>query len=137
MFEITLYRSGMCWCFDDEVRGIYHEPFVAGASELITKHLERKNILRDGVKIIFSTTPLDDYDVHLRVVEKHNPLEIYTKFTDDQLNTHIGNVGIDVATSKPTSATYIDQEGDICWLCPAQLKFFGEVADEIFARFEE
>ena len=52
------------------------------------------------------------------------------------LMTHISNtVSLRYDKSKkPTSAYYTDQEGDKLWLCPAQIKFFGAVADTIYAK---
>jgi hypothetical protein len=107
LFEISLYRIGKTWFFDDKDREIIREPFVAGASEIIQKYLNKKGLgrRRKNISIIFSTTWIPNWDIHLVCTEKCGK----------------------------TSAYYKDQEEDVCWLCPAQIKFFGQIADEIYA----
>jgi hypothetical protein len=142
LFKILIYRQGKTWMFDDKERNIQAEPFVCGASELIQKHLRKKGLGRrkKNVSITFSTQEIGEADIVLTVTEKCYPMKI-GKMQDlfgGHLMTHISNtvsLGYD-KTKNPTSAYYIDQEGDQCWLCPAQLKFFGQVADTIYARID-
>jgi len=39
-----LYKIGEIWYYDDESKGVYREPFVCGASELLDKVLEADGI---------------------------------------------------------------------------------------------
>lgn len=125
LFFINAYRRGKTWLFDDVARGIVAEPFVCGASELIQKYLDRKGMKRrrKNVPLVFSTQPFPDADVVLTCTEKLHSCEY---------SYEEGNFPSIVKT--PISAWYIDQEGYKCWLCPAQLKFFGKVADTIYAK---
>lgn len=139
-FYISAYRQGKTWMFDDEQRQIVAEPFVSGASELIQKYLSRKGLgrKRKNVSLVFSLQPFAEADVVLTCTEKCYPMKIgkMAELFRGHLMTHISNtvsLGYD-KSKKPTSAYYIDQEGDACWLCPAQIKFFGAVADTIYAK---
>lgn len=136
MFFISAYRQGKTWLFDDEARGILREPFVMGASELIQKYLNKKGIKkRKNVPLVFSNQEFPNAEVILTCTEKCYPTRLvgYTKKL-------VAGRMVDVSVREPdttasaTSAWYTDQEGDKCWLCPAQIKFFGEVADKIYAK---
>lgn len=140
MFKIKIYRQKNVWFFDDEIRKIAKEPFVMGASELIQKHLNRKGLgrKRKNILITFSTEFIPNSDIVLTCTEKCYPMKM-GKMSDifgGHLLTHLSNtVGLDYDKSKkPTSAWYVDQEDQKCWLCPAQLKFFGQVADLIYVK---
>lgn len=132
IFLINAYRQGKTWMFDDKQRGIKGEPFVAGASELIQKFLDKKGIkARKNVPLIFSLEPFPDSETILYCTDKCFPLKqngtvkiknkVFPKWEED-------------LTAEPNSAYYISNEGDVCWLCPAQIKFFGGVADTIYAK---
>lgn len=147
MFEIEIYRDKYGWSFDDSSRGIKSEPFVLGASELITKYLKRKGMgkRKKGIKVEFSTTPLPEFDFVLSVTEKCYPWKLKdtkqvfgTSYKNHKKNKwNKGKFQWIEDTIKPyTSAWYVDQEGHKCWLCPCQLKFFGQVADEIYAKIK-
>lgn len=139
MFQINLYRQASVWMFDDTTRSIKAEPFVCGASEMIQKYLDRKGDGRiKDVLIEFSLEPLNNADIILTYIKKHKPLKLVQLQDNfgEFMSNHLSNVSyIEDDNAKPTSADYTDQEGDVCWLCPAQLKFFGKVADTIYARF--
>ena len=145
MFSIDLYREEGTWLFDDESRNIKAEPFVMGASEVIQRYLDRKGLgsLDKGVEIEFSLEPIDNPDIVLNCTKKCFPLklaETKAKF-GKHTATHLNNISSlfkyeEDTSAEPTSAYYVDQEGDECWLCPAQLKFFDVVADTIYARFK-
>lgn len=145
MFSINLYREDTTWLFDDESRLIKAEPFVMGASEVIQKYLNRKGLgsLDKGVTVEFSLEPIDNPDLVLTCTKKCFPLKLAeTKARFGKHATaHLSNISSlfkyeEDTNAEPTSAWYVDQEGDECWLCPAQLKFFGSVADTIYARFK-
>ncbi len=141
MFTIKIYRRGKTWLFDDTARQIKAEPFVCGASELIQKYLDKKGLSRrrKNIPVVFSTQPFADAECVLTCTEKCYPIkwEKLSNIFGKHLTNHFSNVvRLDYDKSKkPTSAHYIDQEGQKCWLCPAQLKFFGQVADTIYAKF--
>lgn len=136
VFFINAYRLGKTWMFDDEQRDIKGEPFVSGASELIQKYLDRKGITSTkDVPLIFSTGQIPDADVTLYVTEKNYPQVM----VDSEIRRVKGKdiifpIYAEDPSQAPTSAWYVDQEGDECWLCPAQIKFFGAVADTIYAK---
>lgn len=136
MFFISAYRQGNTWLFDDESRGILREPFVMGASELIQKYLDKKGIKkRKNVPLVFSTEEFPGAEVVLTCTEKCYPTK-FIGYTQKRVADKVVDVSLREpdTTIEPTSAWYTDQEGHTCWLCPAQLKFFGEVADTIYAK---
>lgn len=126
MFVINAYRQGKTWMFDDKQRGLVAEPFVLGASELIQKYLDRKGMKRrrKNVQLLFALQPFPEAEVTLTCTEKCYPMKLGKKL----------NWVRDDKSQLPISAYYKDQEGQQIWLCPAQLKFFGTVADTIYAK---
>ena len=135
MFFINAYRQGKTWCFDDKLRGLVAEPFVLGASELIQKYLDRKSITdTENVPLVFSLQPFPQHDVVLNCYEKNYPTKWFNKIAVENYSTEIKSYVDEMTEEKATSGWYIDQEGDKCWLCPAQIKFFGQVADIIYAK---
>jgi hypothetical protein len=133
LFFINAYRRGKTWLFDDKQRGIVAEPFVCGASELIQKYLDRKGMKRKrkNVSLVFSLQPFPEADTILTCTEKCYPMKIGKMST--MFGDHFSCLGYD-RSKESTSAYYMDQEGHKCWLCPAQMKFFGQVADIIYAK---
>jgi hypothetical protein len=132
MFFISAYRQGNTWLFDDKQRGIVAEPFVCGASELIQKYLDKKGITAtQDVPLVFSLNHFPDAEVTLTCVEKLYPTKDMRGVNPLDYSATIQTY---VEDTTATSAWYIDQEGERCWLCPAQLKFFGQVADTIYAK---
>ena len=138
LFYINAYRQGKTWVFDDKQRGLVAEPFVLGASELIQKYLDRKGITAtQDVPLVFSTQPIPNEDITLIVTDKNYPYKVVG--SEKRIISELG-MTVDFPlykedkTAEPNSAWYIDQEGDECWLCPAQIKFFGQVADIIYAK---
>lgn len=135
LFFISAYRKGKIWMFDDKQRGIIAEPFVLGASELIQKYLDRKGIkATKDVPIIFSLQPFPEAEVILSCTDKCYPYKIIPGVYTIGKNGIKYPKMIEDTNAEPVSAYYIDQEGDQCWLCPAQIKFFGRVADVIYAK---
>ena len=53
--------------FDDERAGLKEEAFVCGASEMISRIVERKSLpnAAAGFALTFSDQPLTDFDVEL------------------------------------------------------------------------
>lgn len=111
------------------------EPFVSGASELIQKYLDRKGITAtQDVPLVFSTQPFPNADTTLFVTEKNYPYKVVGLEKREVLGKTVDFPLYKEDLTAPNSAWYIDQEGDECWLCPAQIKFFGQVADIIYAK---
>ncbi len=135
IFTIDVYKVGKTWYFDDESRNIQKEAFVLGASELITTLLGKKK--RKGT-ISFSTQPIPNHDIFLTCTEKCHPY-VKTGETKKVENpktkkSYYTPVYIEDKTQPATSAWYVDENGESCWLCPAQLAFFGSVAETIYAK---
>ena len=142
IFEIEIYKLGDTWFFDRKDLGIEREAFVAGASELIQHVLDSKGIAaKSGVNVQFSNIreEIEEPDIELHVIEKHGSWD-YSRFFDvagyGVFAHHVQNItSLRPLNSAPSSATYrCAKTGMECWLCPAQLKFFGEVADDIYAK---
>lgn len=130
---MSIYKIGKTWFFDDKDRNIFREAFVLGASELIQSMLDSKNIKkRKNIIVIFSTQRIPDYDILLTCTEKLYPLVI-----TDWKQSAIGKKPTYTVNENvlPTSAWYVDEQGNKCWLCPAQLAFFDAVADQIYIKF--
>lgn len=131
--------------FDEKRLGIQAEPFVMGASEMIQKYLNRKGMgkRRKNIPVTFSTAWIPEADAVLTVTKKCHPQKWFGKYGTETFRSNFGADHVQRSvplyeedTSAPaTSAYYQDQEGDECWLCPAQLKFFGQVAEIIHVRF--
>lgn len=138
LYTITAYKKQQLWCFDDSSRNIKEEPFVCGASELIDKLvLDKYGKKKRKVSFVFSETPIKDYDCLLTLTEAHYPYIPTGKYKTVYTKGKRTNIPVTVEdkTQNPISGTYISEEGDVCWLCPAQMKFFGKVANTIFVKF--
>jgi hypothetical protein len=108
MLKIYPYWSGECWMFDDAEKELKHEPFVLGASEMITACIEAFSLRRDGLVLEFSEFEIPDYMRKLvRTAEERG-----------------GN-------------WYIDEDGDECWLCPALFKYFEKAPETLYVRIGE
>lgn len=105
IYNIQAYKRGSTWLFDDEHRQIKGEPFVCGASELITQLVGKR---KRKASLNFSEHYIPDYIEKLTLTKAEGG-------------------------KKKTSGWYIaEKTGMKCWLCPAQLKFFGHVAKQIY-----
>lgn len=121
LYNIQAYKKGKTWLFDDESRQIKGEPFVLGASEFITKLAGKKRKL----SFTFSEDYIPEYDAALELSNACYPtVKKGKKYVEDK-------------SQEPTSGWYISEDGDRLWLCPAQLKFFGHVAETIFVKLNK
>jgi hypothetical protein len=149
LFRILIYKQGKTWMFDEERLGIKAEPFVLGASELIQKYLDRKGMKRrrKNIPITFSKGYIPGADIVLTCVLKCYPIsskfkELDTLADEGDINAlvtlHDISLQEDISdySKEAESAWYVDQEYQECWLCPAQLKFFGKVAETIYAKID-
>lgn len=135
LFYLTLYRQKETWLFDDKKRGIIAEPFVSGASECITKHKKRIGNKKRKPEIVFSLSEIPNADIILTCTQKLFPEKDMRNVEVKDYTSEIKSYWNEMTEEKATSAWYKDQDGDDLWLCPAQLKFFGKVADKIYAKF--
>ena len=138
LYTILAYKKEQVWCFDDASRNIKEEPFVCGASELIDKLvLNKYGKKKRKVRFVFSENPIKDHDCFLTLTEAHYPLKATGRFTTMLIKGKYVTRPIyaDDKKKAPVSGTYISEDGDICWLCPAQMKFFGRVANTIYVKF--
>jgi hypothetical protein len=111
--ELTLYPyliDRTCWVFDDERTGLREEAFVLGASEMITRVVQHKQLpdAERGFALTFSDEPLDTHDVEL-----------------DWLRSEWGGnwYAGDVAGERLEA-----------WLCPALFLYFQSAPTRIFVR---
>ena len=120
--QIQLYKNYNAWVFDDDLRGLYAEPFVQGATELINYHLRLKGLEKKENPVLqFSLEYIPNADVILTNTAKHG-----SKSWNPTTKTFTEIAG------EATSGDFVDQYGNQCWLCPAQVRFFGRVPDNIY-----
>ena len=105
------YKYEGMWVFDDERAGLDKEPFVEGADTLIDHMVFLKSLqnAEAGFRLMFSAGEFPRYDVKLDWVREGEGGNWY-RSEEHQM------------------------EG---WLCPALFKYFAEVPENIYARFED
>jgi hypothetical protein len=102
------YEPTCCWVFDDSLHGLVAEPFVRGASEVITAMVNHSNLLDparsrvEGFRLRFSSARFDGAQHVL----------FHVRAEDD------GHV-------------YRSSYGD-GWLCPALFKYFETAPPYLF-----
>ena len=142
ILHIRARRVGETWMFDDRERGLASEPFVAGASEVISdlvfqsihlkncERLSRKNVeqrARGGspvatevpgqpteVSLLFSAEPFPSALVKLNRVPGGEPGSFYVV--------------------EPLDVRPVGVRGRQCWLCPSTLKFFETFPETIYVE---
>ena len=152
---ILAYKIGNTWMFDDHHRGISGEPFVSGASEMFTFYVERvikeryPDMNPNFCTILFSLHQMPDYDILLSLYDYTLPLKRVTPLAETRGKSKVrqkyGNTYagprieyVEDEDATPTSGYFVTQAPDSleCWLCPAQLAYFGQVPDHVFIRLE-
>ena len=103
------------WVFDDQSTGLKEEAFIRGASKMISRITEAKQIpnAEDGFALTFSDQPFDGYDAvleWLRCEEAGIPASG---------NWYSGIVAGQVME---------------CWLCPALFLYFNSAPAHLFVR---
>jgi hypothetical protein len=107
------YKQDGLWVFDDAAAGLKEEPFVEGASEMISRLLASLDISSpdQGFSLIFGEEPRSEHDVVLR----------WTGADEVEGNWYEGVVAGDSMT---------------CWLCPALLCYFKTPPRQIYVTAE-
>ena len=104
------------WCFTDDSVGLKDEPFVAGIPELINAGIKQTDLnlrkCEKGFRIIFSKDEFPEYTIRLELLED------------------------DTITSGGWYKSIINGTGYTGWLCPALFKYFEDLPQEIYAKFE-
>ncbi len=114
MLTIYPYLLGGTWVFDDERAGLKEEAFVCGASEMITRVVEQKNLgnAAAGFSLTFSDQPPGDFDVELQWVRKGD---------------------MPILPGNWYRGVVAGQEME-CWLCPALELYFSAAPQRLFVR---
>lgn len=108
IFVISPYRHHGVWVFDDSLRGLEREPFVAGIDRIIDRLAESVPNAEKGFRLIFSPTKFPSHTIRL----------------EWRREEHGGNWYY---------SPQFDMEG---WLCPALFKYFDIAPRELYGRAE-
>ena len=102
------YLQDDLWVFDDRETGLKAEPFVEGASEMISALVTAKGIpnVERGFALTFASEPFDQYDVELN----------WVRADDVEGNWYAGDVAGELME---------------CWLCPALFCYFSTAPGRI------
>jgi hypothetical protein len=129
MSVMTLYPylyNDICWVFDDPQTGLKEEAFVLGASEMISRLLEAKEVpdAERGFTLSFSDQPFA-YDVKLTLLSP----EEAARATGQPISGHpaTGNWYSDIVAG----------ERMVAWLCLALYEYFAEAPKRIFVKAEK
>ena len=112
LFVINAYLDHEAWVFDDELRGLHKEPFVAGADtviDILSGRVFDDNV--DSCTLLFSDRPFPSHTYKMAHVSSDGYSgNWYTMLTDN------------------------DQPSMKFWLCPALLKFFDKAPNHIYVQ---
>jgi hypothetical protein len=106
LFVIFPYKYEGAWIFDDESRGLLHEPFVMGIDTMIDSLVADIPNAEQGFKVIFSAAQFPGYTTRLEWRREEMDGNWYY-------------------------SPQFDIEG---WLCPALFKYFESAPEEIYLR---
>ena len=114
MLTIYPYSIEGIWVFDDERAGLKEEAFVCGATEMISRVVEKKNLpnAAAGFSLTFSDQPLADFDVELRWLRRGDMPLLPGNWYRGAVAGH-------------------EME---CWLCPALELYFSAAPQRLFVR---
>jgi hypothetical protein len=124
--RLTIYPyllHGTCWVFDDPRTGLKEEAFVLGASEMISRVVEAKDIANaaKGFTLTFDAAPFD-HDAELTWLPAHEAAR------------RLGYGGSDVPDVGNWYKVTIYGQEMIGWLCPALFLYFQEAPKIIYAK---
>ena len=114
MLTIYPYLIHRTWVFDDERAGLKEEAFVSGATEMISRVVESKNLpnATAGFSLTFSDQPLADCDVELHWLRR-------------------GDLPILPGNWYRGLVTGLSMD---CWLCPALELYFSAAPQKLYVR---
>lgn len=129
MNVMTLYPyfyHGMAWVFDDPETGLKEEAFVLGASEMISKLIDAKDIpnAERGFAMSFSDQPFGQ-DVAL------------TWISPEQAATAVQQPISSLPATGNWYAGAVAGERMVAWLCPALYEYFQTAPQKIFVKAEK
>ena len=103
------YLQDDVWVFDDRETGLKAEPFVEGATEMITALVTAKGIpnAERGFTLTFAGEPFDGHDVELKWIRED----------EVEGNWYAGDVAGELME---------------CWLCPALFCYFDTAPERIY-----
>jgi hypothetical protein len=108
IMHITPYRTKYDgWAFDDEEKGLLHEPFVAGIPEIINAFAGD----RDEVDIYFSSAEFPGCQGHL-----------------EKVGTQFGGTDYKLVAN--------GHESMVGWLCPALFKYFETAPEQLWFQIK-
>lgn len=107
------YLQNGLWVFDDSRAGLKAEPFVEGATEMVSKLVSAKNIpaAEKGFALSFADKPFAGHDVELAWIHA------------DEVE---GNWYEGMVAGEPM----------VCWLCPALFCYFETAPKRIYVGAE-
>jgi len=107
------YLQDGLWVFDDARTGLKAEPFVEGATEMISTLVAAKGIHKaeHGFTLTFADEPFDGHDVELK----------WLRADEVEGNWYEGTVA---------------RETMQCWLCPALFCYFDTAPERIYVGAE-
>ena len=107
------YLQNDVWVFDDAVTGLKAEPFVQGATEMISRLVAVKEIVEAerGFSLTFGDAPFEGHDVAL----------MWVRADEVEGNWYEGIVA---------------GESMVCWLCPALFCYFEKAPKQIYVQAE-
>lgn len=120
IFTIYPYKTvGGGWAFDDEKVGLLHEPFVAGADDLLS-------ILSNGADKMAVTFSDKWFPDHQLVLEQLSQDELLKLGVIDSLEEHV-----------PSGTFYKEPTRQhVLWLCPALNKYYPDSPNTIYFKFK-
>ena len=118
LLTIQIYKHIGSWCFTDHDRGLRHEPFVLGMTEMIDQ--------------IITEFKLGDLVGPYRVIFSMNKFPKHQGYLFYQYSEHNG-VWYALSTVKNPE---ISEESPKGWLCPATLEFFDFFPKTIYFKIE-
>lgn len=116
---IQLYKRGTVWMFDEPLMGIYAEPFVAGASQVIQDMIDSLDFLtnKETPQITFAEN-MPDFDFKVYLNEDFGNNASYTYYRFDEPNEAGNAFKMDL------------------WLCPCLSMYFNPSPKTICVKFQ-
>lgn len=107
------YKLHGCWVFDDPRTGLKEEAFVCGATEMISRLVETRQIpqAERGFALSFAGAPFPGHDVELSLLRPN-------EYGGNWYHGEVAGLRME------------------CWLCPALFCYFPHAPGRIYVRAE-